>query len=240
MLVSSCRTARVLLLITFTLTFALSCSSKRDQPAPPTSPSSVFLSSPPFKTKEPNTYQAVRSLTFTSSDGSEQTVTTVALVKDGEMRREEETSRSKRLVYLEIPGGRFLLLPDQKIYATADGPSESAQAAPLSEAPAEPYLHTAPIQSTYENLGADTVNGTTATKYRVIVNSSTAGSVSESETFVWIDEALGMPVKSTTRSAAGTRTMELSQITLTVDRALFEIPKDYQKVEIQQLRERIR
>ena len=234
---SSCRTASVLLLITLTL--SLSCASKRDEPTPQNSPSPVLVSTPPFKTKEPNTYQALRSITFASSDGSQPIVTTVALVRDGEMRREEESSRGKRVVYLEIPGGRFLLLPDEKIYANADGPPQSTQAPPLSEAPTEPYLHTAPIQSTYENLGTDTVNGTTATKYRVVVNNSTAGAVSESETFVWVDEGLGMPVKSSTRSAAGTRTMELSRITLTVDRALFEIPSDYQKVEMQQLRERI-
>lgn len=217
----------------------MSCA-KRGQQSPQNSPSSVVVSTPPFRTKEPNTYQAVRSITFTSFDGGEPTVTTVALARDGEMRREEETLRGKRIVNLELPGGRFLLLPDEKIYATVDGFPENNQTEQLSEAPAAPYLHTAPIQSTYENLGTDTVNGTTATKYRVVVNSSTLGTVSASETFIWIDEALGMPVKSTTRTATGTRTMELSRITLAVDSALFEIPKGYEKVGIQSLRARIR
>jgi hypothetical protein len=234
--VSSCRTAWVLLIA---LTFSLSCA-KREQPVPQNSPPSILVSTPPFRTKEPNTYQAVRSITFTAPDGSESTVTTVGLLRDGELRREEETLRGKRIVNLELPGGRFLLLPDEKIYAPVDGPPENNQAKSLSEDPPEPYLHTAPIQSTYENLGTDTLNGTTATKYRVVVNNSTPGTVSESETFIWIDESLGMPVKSTTRTSSGTRTMALSRITLTVDRALFEILKDYQKVDIQLLRARIR
>lgn len=167
-------------------------------------------------------------------------VTTVAILRDGEMRREEETSRGKRVVYLELSGGRFLLLPDDKIYATVDGPSANTQAESLSEAQFEPYLHTAPIQSTYENLGTETVNGNKATKYKVVVNNSNVGVVSESETLIWVDETLGMPVKSIMRSAAGTRSMELLQITLNVDRALFEIPKDYQKVDARILREQIK
>lgn len=232
-----CRTAKVLLLIV--LAFSFSCS-RRDQASQQSLPPSVLVSTPPFKTQEPNSYKAVRAITFASSDGNEPTVTTVAIVRDGELRREEETSRGKRVVYLELSGERFLLLPDDKIYATADGPTANTPAAAISEAPYGPYLHTAPILSTYENLGTETVNGNTATKYKVVVNNSNASAVSQSETFIWVDEALGMPVKSITRSAAGTRTMELSQITLNVDRTLFEIPKDYQKVDMPQLRQRIR
>ena len=226
------------LLVLLAIAFVVSCS-KQNQ-VNEQKPSSVLVSTPPFKTQEPNSYQAVRSITFASSDGNEPTVTTVAIVRDGEMRREEETSQGKRVVYLELSGERFLLLPDEKIYATADGPTASTQADAISEAPSGPYLHTAPIQSTYENLGTETVNGNTATKYKVVVNNSNTAAVSQSETFIWVDEVLGMPVKSITRSAAGTRTMELSQITLNVDRALFEIPKDYQKVDARILRQRIR
>jgi len=57
---------------------------------------------------------------------------------------------------------------------------------------------------------------------------------------IWIDEALGMPVKSETHSAAGTRRMELSSISLSVDKALFAIPKGYQKVALQVLQQRIK
>jgi hypothetical protein len=49
-----------------------------------------------------------------------------------------------------------------------------------------------------------------------------------------------MPVKSVTRSAAGTRTMELTGINLRVDKRIFEIPKDYRKIESTALRDRLR
>ena len=233
---SRCRVKVFLVLLA--IAFVVSCS-KQNQ-VNEQKPASVLVSTPPFKTQEPNSYQAVRSITFASSDGGDQTVTTVAILRDGEMRREEETSPGKRVVYLELSGERFLLLPDDKIYATVDGPSANTQVDAISEAQSGPYLHTAPIQSTYENLGTETINGNPATKYKVVVNNSSAGAVSQSETLIWVDEALGMPVKSITRSAAGTRTMELSQITLNIDRTLFEIPKDYQKVDMPQLRQRIR
>jgi hypothetical protein len=161
----------------------------------------------------------------------------MTISREGENRREEDSSRNKRVVYLYLPAGSFVLLPDEKIYAESVGPTAPTL---TPEALEEVYVHTAPIQSTYENLGAETVNGTTTTKYKVTVNSAHTGSVSESETLIWIDDALGMPIKSVTRSQAGTRTMELTQITLKVDKNQFEIPKDYQKVDMEVLQQRIR
>jgi outer membrane lipoprotein-sorting protein len=54
-----------------------------------------------------------------------------------------------------------------------------------------------------------------------------------------IDEALGMPIRAETKSSDGTRvTMELSEIELNIDRHLFEIPNDFQKVSFNDLRNR--
>lgn len=144
------------------------------------------------------------------------------------------------MVYLDLPAGNFVLVPGEKIYAEMAGPGTVLQGQDGQDSFEEVYVHTAPIQSTYQNLGVETVNGTTTTKYKVTVNSETNGSVSQSETLIWIDEALGMPVKSETHSATGTRRMELSKVSLSVDKTLFVIPKDYQKVEMQVLRHRIK
>ena len=223
----------LLLLIAIT---SLSCS-KRDQPTGQTAPSTIVTSIPPFKTKEPEVYQALRSITFTPADGGQARVTTTTIVREGNNRREEDNSRETKGVYLDVLAGSFLLLPDEKIYAEIVGPTASSS---VPEGLEEVYVHTAPIQSTYENLGSEILNGTTTTKYKVTVNSTNAGSVGENETLIWVDEALGMPVKTVTRSPAGTRTMELTQITLKVDKTQFEIPKDYRKVEMQLLQQRIR
>jgi outer membrane lipoprotein-sorting protein len=220
------------------LLFALAsfACSKGGQPAGHTSPAVIVASSPPFKTKEPETYQAVRSITFAPNEG-QSSAAAITIVKDGDRRREEDKSSGQSVVYLDLPTGSFVLLPEEKIYAEMAGPAMSSSTAEGFE---EGYVHTAPIQSTYENLGTESLNGTTTTKYKVIVNSASNGNVTQSETLIWIDEALGMPVKSVTRSASGTRNMELSQVKLSVDKSLLEIPKGFQKVEMQVLQQRIR
>lgn len=160
----------------------------------------------------------------------------ITISRDGNKRREEDSSGNKRIVYLDLPDGNYVMVPDEKIYAAVIGPAAGSTQDGFEEA----YVHTAPIQSTYQNLGTETVNGTATTKYRVTVNGNSNASVIETETLIWIDDALGMPVKSETRSAAGIRTMELSRISLSVDKALFAIPQDYQKVDMKTLQQRIR
>ena len=215
---------------------SLACS-KAGQPAVQTSPALIVASTPPFKTKEPETYRAVRSTTFAPANDGQSSAATITIVKDGDRRREEDKSSGKSVVYLDLPTGSFVLLPEEKIYAEMVGPSMSSSTAEGLE---EAYVHTAPIQSTYENLGTETLNGTITTKYKVTVNNANNANVTQSETLVWIDDVLGMPVKSVTRSLSGTRNMELSEVTLSVDKSLLEIPKGYQKVEMQVLQQRIR
>lgn len=234
-----CRTLTVGLILIAILFW--SCTTKRGDPGPITSPTPPLVSTtPPFKTKEPNTYQAIRSVTFSASSGGDSVVTTTSIARDGELRRSEENSGGKLVVYLDLADRSFVLLPQEKIYAEAAGTPLSSQPSETADGPDEIYLHTAPIQSTYENLGTETINGQNSSKYRVVVKNSSDTTVNETETLIWIDDSLGIPVKSVTRSAAGTRTMELSSISLTADRHLFEIPKDYQKVEPRVLRQRIR
>ena len=55
----------------------------------------------------------------------------------------------------------------------------------------------------------------------------------QSETLIWIDETLGMPVRSeTTDGSEGSvkAIMEFNDISLSIDQHLFEIPHDYRKV----------
>jgi len=64
--------------------------------------------------------------------------------------------------------------------------------------------------------------------------------VSQSETVMWIDEALQMPIKSETKSVDGTRvTMEVSEIKLDADNDLFKVPEGYKKVAFSELRKRL-
>jgi hypothetical protein len=102
-------------------------------------------------------------------------------------------------------------------------------------------LHTDPIATTYQRLGAESVNGRNTQKYRVVVNSSTGANVSGSESVVWVDESLQMPIKSEMKAADGTSwKMELTDIVPEVESSVFRIPEDYKKIAFSELRARLK
>jgi hypothetical protein len=93
----------------------------------------VFSSVPPFETKEPQSYRATRTITTVNANA--QTITKTSIARDGELRREESESNSQKVVYLTRPEGRFIILPDEKLFAEAEAenndeePSETSLAA---------------------------------------------------------------------------------------------------------------
>lgn len=192
----------------------------------------VISSTPPFQTREPDRYRAFRTVTIVAANG--QTITTKNLIaRDGDLRRNESQVGSKQIAYLEAPEGKYVLLPQEKIYAEVtpdmDLPTEKADDA-LERSP-EGLLHAETSNSSYQKLGDEAIGERRTTKYRVTVNAVSAPNVSVTETLIWIDDALKMPVKSETKSADGTRvSMELSEIALEVDRNLFNVPGDYKKL----------
>lgn len=201
----------------------------------------VVSSTPPFQTKEPERYSALRTITVVNAAG-ETLVTKTSVVRDGESRRNESQVASKTTVYLDVPEGKFVLLPDEKVYAdltdedriSADKDEEGLNSSP------DALLHTETGSTSYQKMGADSVAGRNANKYRIVVNSPAPANVSQSETLMWIDEALQMPIKSETKSSDGTRvTMEVSEIKLEVDKSSFRIPDGYKKLNFAELRKRL-
>lgn len=162
------------------------------------------------------------------------------IAKDGEMRRTESDVGTKRLVFLNVPEGTFVLLPDVKVYASTVSDEAIPGSAEDSEITPEKLLHDDIGSTSYQKLGTESIAGRNTNKYRVVVNSSKGANVSPYETLIWIDEALDMPIKSETKSSGGTHvTMELSEIALDVDKGLFQIPEDYQKRAFGELLERL-
>jgi hypothetical protein len=202
-------------------------------------------STPPFATKEPERYQAVRVIT--TSGGFEATTqpapsSQTFIARDGERRREDyESAAGEKISYLQLPGSVYVLLPEKKLYAelTPGGEAEGNERA--ENVPPDKLLNAARPESVYEKLDAENLNGRATVKYRVIVRGQTGASREvTTESIVWVDESLGMPVKSETTStggaASGARiTMELRDIKETVDAGLFELPPDYRKVTTREL-----
>ena len=219
-----------------------SCRSQNESLTSPTSsPDTIVSSTPPFKTKEPERYRAVRTITAVNAEG-QTLVTKRSVARDGDSRRHESTTAAKTIVYLDVPEGKFVLLPDEKVYAdvtdesqiSADANEEGLESSP------DALLHADEGSTSYQKLGNEVIAGRNTNKYRIVVNSPAPASVSQSETLMWIDEALQMPIKSETKSADGTRvTMEVSEIKLDVDKSSFSIPEGYQKLNFTELRKRL-
>lgn len=215
------------------LVFLAGC---RSQTEPTTrtqnTPAEVVVSStPPFQTKEPERYRATRTITITTAAGKT-IVTKTLIAKDGERRRNE----SDESVYLELPEGRFVLVPEEKVYAGVVAEPDMNTDEQVSP---ESLLHADTGTTSYQNLGNEVIDGRNTNKYRVLVNSSDTENVGLSETLIWIDDALKMPVRSETTSPDGTRIqMELSDLKLEVESQLFQIPEDYEKISFSELRRR--
>jgi hypothetical protein len=209
----------------------------------------VTSSTPPFQTKEPERYQATM-VTAGSLGGQAGSIPGMSaltdrqmfIARDGDKRRvETELLPGVKVAYLQLAGGqRYLLYPAKKIYAEVkmDGSSSSNYSGlgVPSDFSADKLVNTAPTGAKYEKLGTEQVNGRTTTKYRV-TNAGAAGSdAAKTETIIWVDESLGMPIKSETTAQDGTKySMELRDIKQEVDAGQFELPKDYQKVEYNEI-----
>ena len=224
--------------VSLTLLFA-SCAQNQKTGTDTNANAIVFSTTPPFETQEPERYRATRSIRTTRSGGLP-SFTQGLIARDGELRREETENSGQRVVYLTLPEGRFVLLPDEKLFAAASNEAPSDNDEPSETSP-DRLLHTEMVTPGYQKLGTETDGGRNLQKYRVVVNNSAGENVSVGETLLWFDEALHMPVKTEISSPNGTRvTTELSDVVLKVDKSLFEIPKDYQKIEFNKLRERLK
>ena len=204
-------------------------------------------SAPPFPTKEPQRYQA--TMVTSGSVGPQGasvpglaaiTNQQMPIARDGDKRRvETEMLPGVKIIYLQTGNGRYAIYPAKKIYAEikldgSDNPLSSTQGVPSDFAP-DKLISGAPAGAKYENLGTEQVNGRTTTKYRV-TTAGTGDSKPSSETIIWADESLGMPIKFESTSTDGSKfTMEMRDIKLEVDSSLFELPKDYRKVEHSEL-----
>lgn len=213
------------------LLLVVSCRSQTE--SPPTKSTSVS-STPPFQTREPERYRATRTFTNVNANG-QTSVIRLTVAKDGESHLIETELLSTRTILLNGPQGQFTLLPDEKVYVD-QGERGPADAPDEYESSADRLLHAESGTSSYQQLGTEIVSGRKTNKYLVTVNSANAANVSSSETLIWIDEELKMPIKSETRSSDGSRsTMELSDLSLDVDKKLFQLPADYKKVSFTEL-----
>jgi outer membrane lipoprotein-sorting protein len=184
----------------------------------------------------------VRTITSLVNGAQNPRIATTVIARDGQKRREEfDSSNGEKIASLTTPAGSFVLLPGSKIFAAIGNstPAEVQSPSLETELSADRLLNEISVETRYQKLGSENVNGRQATKYRVLTTSLTQSASSTSETMIWIDDALGLPIRWETKAIsesnqAQTR-MELTQISLDPGPQMFELPKDYRKVEMAEL-----
>jgi hypothetical protein len=231
-----------LLSLTLCLLAITSCRTASEPAANQTPPTETVVSNtPPFKTKEPEHYLATRTITTMGPNG-ERFVVSRLIGRDGPITREDEGSEQTRIVYLDSPDGRSILWPEQKVYATLEGNFGGPPPDLDDESDLPVSLgHAGPTITGYQSLGNDSIAGRSAAKYRIIVNSSAADNVNSVGIFIWIDQALNMPVKTEMRSQDGVVVItELTDIKLSPDKQLFQIPAGYEKIPFSALQKQLK
>jgi outer membrane lipoprotein-sorting protein len=198
---------------------------------------------PPFQTREPERYQAQMVIGTRAGENTESS--TVFIARDGERRREDyEPAPGVKVSDMQISTGHFLLLHNRKQYAEVSDEAEgSGPGMPLNlpeDFAPDLLVNESRPETRYEKLGVEELNGRSAAKYRVSVMSAKQEDQSmQVEQFIWIDEHLGMPVKSETTSNAGgsltKHTMEMLDIKEDADQSLFALPQDYRKVSMREI-----
>jgi hypothetical protein len=206
------------------------------------------VQTPPFSTREPERYQWTRVITAVSSadaaaaTGGQQPVTqSVFMARDGDRRREDyEILPGVKLLVLRLPEGSYTLYPSKKMYAEIGdtGDASNARQRVPPDFSADKLVNASRVGARYEKLGTEDVAGRATTKYRV--TSGGAQGAASVETIIWVDESLGMPIKSesTSRSQAtgeSRYTVEYRDIKLEAEPSLFSLPKDYRKVSQQDI-----
>jgi outer membrane lipoprotein-sorting protein len=93
-------------------------------------------------------------------------------------------------------------------------------------------------EASYLKMGTEQLGPRRATKYQARNANETEPATAS---FIWVDDELGMPIRSETShsNAAGSVRviMELSDIALEIEQSLFDLPRDYQKVEYARLQD---
>jgi hypothetical protein len=210
--------------------------------APP--PVKAIVNTLPFSTKEPARYQAEIVISFPAGDSAAEQKYFTA--RDGEKRRTDyEFSAGETLVLLEGPDNKtIVLLPQKK--CSAEDKTRPAAASPgesFSEFLTTEWL-AEKLPANFEDLGKEEINGRALGKFRVRFEKT--GSVeSVSEAIVWVDEEIGMPVKTEFYSLKDGRqvnkvTAEFRNLKLSVEPGIFDVPADCQNIPAKEMQKILR
>jgi len=186
----------------------------------------------PFSTKEPDVYQT--EIVIIGENGFEEKTFVARNAANHLMIFDFQKNNESSV--LQIDGNQtFLIARPKKIYAESSSPNVAAKAETTDSFPTVELLNRK-NDAGFENLGAEN----NFIKYRI-----ESDSAANSESIIFVDEKIGLPVRQEFYSTAGaqrhlTLTVELKNFNTQTDAQLFEIPKDYRKVSVKEFQDIIR
>lgn len=196
-------------------------------PAPTPFVAEDLKSDIPFSNTEPKIFQA--EFVVTANGATDKTFA----ARNGENRRfDYNLGETNQFSLVQIADGKdFVMLADKKIYAESSGDSEVSNTDnPFDFLTTEWLNQKADVK--FEKTGAEN----NLVRYRAILGES-----GKSEAVIWVDEKINLPVKQEFYSTYGEQktvnfTFEIKNFKLQTNANLFEIPKDFKKVPIEELR----
>jgi outer membrane lipoprotein-sorting protein len=201
----------------------------------------------PFQSKEPEKYQAKIVFAFKWDESNAESIEqTTFVARDGLNRRLDfEIGDKRQISRLETADGkRFLLVPQRKIYAEiSEGASENLIGAAPEEYSLAHLFYAKPPEAKFQKIGAETINGKQLTKYLVDFGAVRQSENAKTETAVWVDENLGLPVRTeisaiVDQKPSGAKSLaELRDFKSDPDAIVFIVPADYRRVSVKELQE---
>ncbi|MDQ3491608.1 MAG: hypothetical protein M3449_11180 [Acidobacteriota bacterium] len=218
------------------------------------SSNSNSMASSMVETKEPEEYQATVTLKLEAIGGQQKTaLPTLAakVARSGSDRRMEfSMPAGGRVVYLDKAGTNYLVLPEKRQYAELNQESLGFDVRRMLMP--EQIVKQVKNMQGVQLVGEEKYNGRDVIKYRYgsVANTQTQAGNVQTESFLLVDKATGLPLHSETVSQSqtggnvqgysGLRIItEITEIQTDTAPELFQQPTDYQKIESEQVRSQV-
>ena len=218
------------------------------------STNSNTMSSSMAEAKEPDEYQATVTLKL-EAIGDQQKTTLPTLnanvARSGTDRRMEfAMPAGGRVVYLDKAGTNYLVLPEKRQYAELNRDSLGFDVRRMLM-PGQIVEQVKNMRGV-ERVGEEKYNGRDVIKYRYasVANTQTQAGQVGAESFLLVDKETGLPLRSETVSQSqtggnvqgytGLRIItEITDIKTEISPELFSEPKEFQKIESEQVRSQV-
>ena len=199
--------------------------AENESPTPTPFVAEEIKSEIPFATKEPENFQA--EFVVTTGGKEDKTFAT----RNGDNRRYDYHYEQKTQVSVvqTADNKSFLVFNDKKIYAENSNNATIQNAENPFDFLTTEWLNQK-ADAKFESLGVEN----SLMKYRVSL-----GDNQMAESIIWVDEKIGLPVKQEFYSITGEQrilnfTFEMKNFKPQADTSLFEIPKDFRKVSVEE------